>query len=361
MARQQHELKGLILSGGKATRLRPFSYTGAKQLMPIANKPILFYALESLAQAGIRRVGIVVGDTREQVIAAVEDGGRFGLEVTYIDQPAPLGIAHAVKISQGFLAGDPFVLYLGDNFLRGGIVSCVEEFRCSGAQCLVMLRQVSNPQDLGVARLEGGRIVGVVEKPKEPPSDLAVIGIYMFDSRVFEAVDSIRPSARGELEITDTIQYLIDKGYDVRHHLVDEQWIDTGKMDDILEANRLVLETLQPRNEGFVDEDSKLNGSVVLEKGCRVTNSVVRGPCIIGEETEIIDSFVGSFTSIYHHSVIRNSEVANCIILENTVIENMGQRIEDSLIGRSVTVNGSSRLPRSYRLVLGDFSRVYVP
>ncbi len=361
MERATDELRGLVLSGGKGSRLRPFTYTGAKQLVPIANKPILFYALESLAEAGVRRVGIVVGDTREEVAAAVGDGSRFGLEVTYIDQPQPLGIAHAVKISQDFLDGQPFVLYLGDNFLRGGIVPYVEEFRRAAPQCQVMLRQVPNPQDFGVARLVDGRIAGVVEKPQDPPSDLAVIGIYMFDGLVFEAVNSVRPSARGELEITDTIQYLIDRGYDVRHHLVSEPWIDTGKMDDILEANRLILETFQSRIEGCVDENSKLHGPVVLEKGCRIVNSVIRGPSIIGEETEIVDSFIGSFTSVYHHSTIRNSEVANCIILENTVIEDVGQRIEDSLIGRNVRVYGSSRLPRSYRLVLGDFSQVYVP
>jgi len=361
MTDSHRELKGLILSGGKGSRLRPFTYTGAKQLVPIANKPILFYALESLAEAGVRRVGIVVGDTQEQVMAAVGDGGRFGLEITNIEQPAPLGIAQAVKISEGFLGSDPFVLYLGDNFLRGGIVPLVEEFRRSSPQCLIMLRRVPNPQEFGVARLVDGRVVGVVEKPKEPPSDLAVIGIYMFDRQVFEAVNSIKPSARGELEITDTIQYLIDKGYDVRHRLVGEQWIDTGKMEDILEANRLILETLETRIEGCVDEGSKLHGVVVLEKGCRIVNSVIRGPSIIGEETEIIDSFVGSFTSVYHHSTIRNSEVANCIILEDTVIENVGQRIEDSLIGRNVAVYGSNRLPRSHRLILGDFSQVYVP
>ena len=354
-------MKGLILSGGKGSRLRPFTYTGAKQLMPIANKPVLFYAVESLAEAGIHDVGIVVGDTREQVMEAVGDGSRFGLEVTYIDQPAPLGIAHAVKISEDFLDGEPFVLYLGDNFLRGGIGSFVQEFRRSSPQCLVMLRQVPNPQDFGVARIVDGRMLGVVEKPKDPPSDLAVIGIYMFDRRVFEAVHSIKPSARGELEITDTIQYLIDNGCDVRHRVVCEEWIDTGKMEDILEANRLILETLQPRQEGSVDEDSRLQGTVVLEKGCRIVNSVICGPSIIGEDTEIVDSFVGSFTSIYHHSTVRNSEVANCIILENTVIENVGQRIEDSLIGRNVTVNGRNRLPRSYRLVLGDFSQVWAP
>src|SRR3990170_2987362 len=361
MVNEERALKGLILSGGKGSRLRPFTYTGAKQLVPIANKPILFYTLESLAEAGVRHVGIVVGDTREQVVAAVGDGSRFGLDITYIDQPQPLGIAHAVKISETFLGGDPFVLYLGDNFLRGGIVPFVEEFRRSAPQCQILLRQVPNPQDFGVAQLVDGRVTRLVEKPTKPTSDLAVIGIYMFDRQVFEAVNAIKPSARGELEITDTIQYLIDKGYDVRHRLVGEQWIDTGKMDDILEANRLMLDTLQARTEGRVDESSRLHGTVVLEKGCRIVNSVIRGPSIIGEETEIIDSFIGSFTSVYHHSTIRNSEVANCIVLENTVIENVGQRIEDSLIGRNVAVYGSNRLPRSYRLVLGAFSQVYVP
>jgi glucose-1-phosphate thymidylyltransferase len=361
MANNERDLKGLILSGGKGSRLRPFTYTGAKQLVPIANKPILFYALESLAHAGIRRVGIVVGDTAEQVMAVVGDGADFGLEVTYIEQSAPLGIAHAIKISDQFVQEDPFVLYLGDNFLRGGIVPYVEEFRRTSPQCLVMLRPVPNPRDFGIARLVDGRMVGVVEKPEEPPSDLAVIGIYMFDRHVFEAVNGIKPSDRGELEITDTIQYLIDKGHDVRHRLVEEPWIDTGKMEDILEANRLILETLKPSVAGSVDEESKLSGAVVLEKGCRIVRSVIRGPSIIGEGTEIVDSFIGSYTSVYHHSTIRNSELANCIVLENTVIENMGQRIEDSLIGRNVAVYGSNRLPRSYRLVLGDFSQVSVP
>jgi glucose-1-phosphate thymidylyltransferase len=360
-----------VLSGGKGTRLRPFTYTGAKQLVPIANKPILFYALEQLVECGIRDIGVVVGETGDQVRAALGDGSRFGARVTYVQQEAPLGIAHAIRISRPFLRDCPFVVFLGDNFIKGGVVPYVESFRRSGTDCQVLLKSVPNPRDFGVAQLEKGRLSRVVEKPSQPPSDLAVIGIYMFDSPVFEAVEAIRPSARGELEITDTIQYLIDHGYGVRAEVVEDCWIDTGKMDDLLAANRAILETLAPRSAGSVDAASRLEGAVVLEEGCRVEGSVIEGPAIIGERTRIINSRVGPFTSVYHDSLVRDSHLEGSVVLENTVIEGLGAPVRDSLIGRNVELRGGGppagraggRAAEGgcYCLVLGDYSRIRVP
>jgi glucose-1-phosphate thymidylyltransferase len=357
-------MKGLVLSGGKGSRLRPFTYTGAKQLVPIANKPILFYALEQLVECGIRDIGVVVGETADQVQAAVGDGARFGARVTYIRQEAPLGIAHAIKVSRLFLGEGPFVVFLGDNFIKGGVVPYVERFRRGGPDCQVLLKSVPNPQEFGVAQFENGRLARVAEKPSQPPSDLAVIGIYMFDSPVFEAVEAIRPSPRGELEITDTIQYLIDHGYGVRAEVVEDCWIDTGKMDDLLAANRVILETLTSRCAGGVDASSRLEGTVVLEEGCRVEGSLIQGPAIIGERARIINSRVGPFTSIYHDSLVRGSHLEGSVVLENTVIEGLGAPVRDSLIGRNVELRGDGApAPEDacYRLVLGDFSRVRVP
>lgn len=353
-------LKGLVLSGGKGTRLRPFTYTGAKQLVPIANKPILFYALEDLVRCGVREIGVVVGDTKDEVKEAVGDGSRFGAEVTYIEQPVPLGIAHAIKIGRGFLGESSFVLYLGDNFLEGGIERHVEGFRGGGQQCQLLLCRVGNPQDFGVAEMREGRLVRVVEKPRERVSDLAVIGIYMFDWHVHEAVEAIRPSARGELEITDTIQYLIDGGLEVRAEVVEGRWIDTGKHDDLLAANRAILESMEGKVLGRC-EGSRVEGQVVLEEGSELVESVVEGPAIIGERTRVVNSYVGPFTSIYHDCLIVGSEISGSVVLENTVVEGMGQRIERSLIGRNVELRGGERRPRSYNLVLGDYSKVRVP
>ncbi len=321
-------MKGLILSGGKGTRLRPITYTGAKQLVPVANKPVLFYAIEDLVEAGISDIAIVVGDTGDQVRAAVGDGSAFGARITFIQQEAPLGIAHAVKIAQPFLGRDRFVLFLGDNFIRDGIVPLVDDFRRGQVNSQILLYRVKNPQDFGVAELENGRVARVVEKPKEPRSDLAVIGIYMFDENVFQAVNDIRPSARGELEITDTIQYLVDKGLVVKPQIITGWWIDTGKKDDMLEANRLILETFETRVEGVIGANSQILGKVVVERGARIENSVVRGPAIIGEETIIRSSFVGPFTSIYHHCVVENSEIEHSIVLEHCRIADIPNRIE---------------------------------
>ena len=357
------KLKGLILSGGQGSRLRPFTYTGAKQLVPIANKPILFYAIENLVECGVKEIGIVVGDTKEQVKQAVGDGSRFGVRVTYIEQDAPRGIAHAVKIAEDFLGDDPFVLFLGDNFIREGIVPFVIEFckRDPRPASQILLYPVKNPQDFGVAELSDGRLLRVVEKPKNPPSNLAVIGIYLFDHTVFDAVNAIKPSARGELEITDTIQYLVDNGHEVRCEIADGCWIDTGKMDDLLDANRAILESIEPAIAGSVDELSRIEGRVVLQAGSEVINSIIRGPAIIGERTRIVNSYVGPFTSIYHDCLVSDSEIEQSVVMENTVIGGMASRIQDSLIGRNVDLKGSDCQPRACNLVLGDFSRIRIP
>ena len=351
-------MKGLILSGGKGTRLRPITYTGAKQLVPVANKPVLFYAIEDLVEAGVTEIGIVVGDTGDQIRAAVGDGHQFGARVTFIQQDAPRGIAHGVKIAQEFLADEPFVLFLGDNFIRDGIVDLVDEFRTSGANSQILLYRVSNPEAFGVAEVQAGRIVRVVEKPKVPASDLAIIGIYMFDRHVFDAIDRIKPSARGELEITDTIQLLVDRGLEVVPKIISGWWIDTGKHADMLEANRLILETQEPLILGTVDEKSQIYGRVVVQKGAQIINSVIRGPAIIGEETTVVDSYIGPFSSIYHHCVVQGSEIEHSIILENSRIIDVPQRIEESLIGRNVEIFRSEIKPRAYKFMLGDYSKI---
>ncbi len=354
-------MKGLILSGGKGTRLRPITYTSAKQLVPVANKPVLFYTIENLVEAGITNIGIVVGDTREEIKKAVGDGSQFGAEVTYIEQDQPLGLAHAVMIAQDYLGDEPFCMYLGDNMIEPSIKPLVESFgadRTINSQ--ILLKQVANPQAYGVAELQDGRVTRLVEKPREPLSDLALVGIYMFDSHIFEAVHAIKPSWRGELEITDAIQYLVEHGYNVRPHLVQGWWIDTGKQEDMLEANRLVLDKLPASNNGYVDADSRLDGKVIIEQGAEVINSVIRGPVIIGQHTRIVNSYIGPFSAIYHHVLIEDSEVEHSIILENSRIIDLPARLEDSLIGRNVELGRSPIKPKAYKLTLGDNSKVGV-
>jgi glucose-1-phosphate thymidylyltransferase len=350
-------MKGLILSGGKGTRLRPLTYTSAKQLVPIANKPILFYGIEALAASGIREIGIVVGDTKQEIVDAVGDGSRWGVKVTYIEQEAPLGLAHAVKVSERFLGADPFVMYLGDNLIREGLTPLVAKFQGEKANAQILLARVPNPQQFGVAELKDGRVVRLVEKPKVPPSDLALVGVYMFDANVFDAVKAITPSWRGELEITDAIQYLVDHGFTVRPHVIDGWWKDTGKLEDMLEANRIILDTLEPKVEGEV-EDSELHGKVTIEAGAKVVRSVIRGPAIIGKGALIEQSYIGPFTSIGDQVVIRGSEVEHSIILEGSSVTDIGGRVENSLIGKSVTVYRSDGKPKAYNLMLGDRSQV---
>jgi len=335
-------MKGLVLSGGKGTRLRPITHTSAKQLVPVANKPILFYGLEAIAESGIKEVGIVVGDTKNEIKSAVGDGSKFGLKVTYIEQEAPLGLAHAVKISQSFLKDDEFVMYLGEKKPNSQI----------------LLAKVTNPQHFGVAELEDGRIINLVEKPKQPKSDLALVGVYMFDKNIFEAVNVIKPSLRGELEITDAIQYLVDKKYNVLPHIITGWWKDTGKLEDMLEANRIILDTLESKNLGKV-ENSSIEGKVILQKNAEIKNSTIRGPVIIGENCRISNSYIGPFTSVYFNTVIENSEIEHSIVLENSKIKEV-KRIEDSLIGQNVEILKSEKKPHAYRIMVGDSSRIEI-
>jgi glucose-1-phosphate thymidylyltransferase len=350
-------MRGLILAGGRGTRLRPITYTSAKQLVPVANKPILFYGLEALAASGVRDIGIVVGDTQHEIREAVGDGGRWGVRVTYIPQAAPLGLAHAVLTAEPFLQGTPFVVYLGDNLIREPLAPLVARFRAEGPAAQILLAKVANPQEFGVAVLEGDRVVRLVEKPADPPSDLALVGIYMFDERVFEAARAIRPSRRGELEITDAIQYLIERGYTVRPYVIQGWWKDTGKLEDLLEANRLLLDTLESRVEGVV-EASELTGRVIVEAGARVVRSAVRGPAIIGRGAVIEDAYVGPYTSIGDGVCVRGSEVENSIVLEGSAITDVGGRVESSLLGRNTSVYRATAKPRAYNLMLGDRSQV---
>lgn len=352
-------MKGLVLSGGKGTRLRPLTYTGAKQLVPVANKPILFYALEDLVEAGVTEIGIVISpETGDQVRQETGDGSRFGARITYIPQAQPLGIAHGIKIAHEFLGGEPFILFLGDNFIRGGIVPQVNAFRSEAMDAQIILYEMQDPSSMGVAVLSGdGRVERVVEKPKQFISPFAVIGIYMFGPAVFDAVHNIKPSARGELEITDTIQYLVDKGLNVRAHKLTDAWVDTGRIGDMLEANRLVLDVIENKNEGIV-ENSVLEGRVVLEQGARVINSKIRGPAIIGKRTVVENAFVGPYTAIHYDCSVRNCEIEHSIVLENSRLEDLHTRIEDSLIGRNVQIKRAEGPTKSMRLMLGDFSQV---
>jgi glucose-1-phosphate thymidylyltransferase len=350
-----------VLSGGKGTRLRPITHTSAKQLVPIANKPILFYGLEAIRDAGIVDVGIVVGDTAREIQSAVGDGSAFGLNVSYIKQEAPLGLAHAVKIAGDYIGKESFVMYLGDNLIMGGITDFVSEFQKNRPNAQILLARVDNPSDFGVAELSGGSVVRLEEKPESPRSNLALVGVYMFDAEVFEAVDNIEPSARNELEITDAIQRLIDTGRDVRAHEVTGWWKDTGKLEDILEANRMILETIERDISGSVDAGSRIDGNVVVAEGAEIQGSVLRGPLVIASGCRIVKSYIGPFTSIYNDVTVQNSEIEHSIVLENSRIANLGSRMERSLVGKDVEITKSATMPKAYRFMVGDASRIEVP
>jgi glucose-1-phosphate thymidylyltransferase len=350
-------MKGLILSGGRGTRLRPITYTSAKQLVPVANKPILFYGIEALVASGIREIGIVVGDTHQEIRDAVGDGSRFGATVTYIQQEAPLGLAHAVLTAEPFIGQDSFCMYLGDNLIRERLAPLVARFQEDKPNSQILLARVPDPTQFGVAELSDGRVVRLIEKPKVPPSDLALVGVYMFDHHIFAAAKAIKPSARGELEITDAIQWLIDQHHVVRPHVIEGWWKDTGKLEDMLEANRIILDTLMARVEGEV-VDSDLAGKVVVEPGARVERSTVRGPAIIGRGAHIEDAYIGPFTSIGDGVVVRSSEVEHSILLEGASVIDVGGRLESSLIGRNASIYRTMTKPRSFKLMLGDRSEV---
>ncbi|MDQ5872665.1 MAG: glucose-1-phosphate thymidylyltransferase [Acidobacteriota bacterium] len=351
-------MKGLILSGGRGTRLRPLTYTRAKQLVPVANKPVLFYGVEAIVAAGIRQIGVVVGDTKDEIQEALGDGSRFGAEITYIEQDEPLGLAHAVLISKRYLGSEPFVMYLGDNLIADGIASLVEEYRSIGCNSQILLARVPNPEQFGVAELSDGKVVRLTEKPKEPRSDLALVGVYMFDDTIWEAVAAIRPSARNELEITDAIQWLIDHGKSVHPHIVSGWWKDTGKVEDMLEANRIILDTFEPRGLETVDGGSRVEGKVVIEPGARIYASTVRGPAIIGAGAEIRAAFVGPYTSIGPGCRIERCEIENSIVLEGSSLEEIRGRIADSLIGKNVRIHPGAERPRVHRFLVSDNSEI---
>jgi len=353
-------LKGLILSGGAGTRLRPITHTSAKQLVPVANKPVLFYGIEALVDAGVKEIGIIIApETGEEIREAAGDGSQFGAEITYIVQDKPAGLAHAVLTAEDFIGSSPFVMYLGDNLLRDGLRGLVSTFTAHEPDALILLTPVDDPQSYGVAELDGdGGIVRLIEKPKDPPSNLALVGVYLFSSLIFDAARSLEPSWRGELEITEAIDKLIDDGRTVRSEVVRGWWKDTGQLADMLEANRLVLEELVTSIEGEVDEASKVEGRLVLGPGAKLERSVVRGPAVIGAGAVVKDAYIGPYTSIGDGVHVCRSEVENSIVLSGSVVEDLGTRMEASLLGKEVKLTRSEGMPKTLRLLVGDKSEI---
>jgi glucose-1-phosphate thymidylyltransferase len=352
-------LKGLILSGGAGTRLRPITHTSAKQLVPVANKPVLFYGIEALVDAGVKEIGIIIApETGDEIRAAAGDGSQFGAEITYIVQDKPAGLAHAVLTAEDFIGRSPFVMYLGDNLLRDGLRNLVATFTDHEPDTLILLTPVDDPQSYGVAELDGEKIVRLIEKPKDPPSNLALVGVYLFTSLIFDAARSLEPSWRGELEITEAIDKLIDDGRTVRSEVVRGWWKDTGQLADMLEANRLVLEELVTSIEGDVDEASKVEGRLVLGPGAKLERSVVRGPAVIGAGAHVEDAYIGPYTSIGDGVHVRRSEVENSIVLSGSVVEDLGTRMEASLLGKEVKLTRSEGMPKTLQLLVGDRSEI---
>jgi len=358
MSSAEKKLKGLILSGGKGTRLRPITHTSAKQLVPVANRPVLFYGIEAMAEAGIEEVGIIIApETGDEIREAAGDGAQFGVSITYIVQDAPSGLAHAVLTAEPFLGEDNFVMYLGDNLLQGGIRELVAAFRANAPDALILLTPVPDPESYGVAELDGDRVVALQEKPAQPKTDLALVGVYMFTAAIHDAARAIDPSARGELEITDAIQHLVDAGSRVEPHIVRGWWKDTGRLEDMLEANRLVLDTVTDRLEGELVE-SQTEGRVAVEPGARLVRCTVRGPAIIGADAVLTDCYVGPYTAIGQRCVIERAEIENSILLEGSSVIGLDGRIESSLLGRNVRIARGDRQPRAYRFMVGDNSEI---
>jgi glucose-1-phosphate thymidylyltransferase len=358
-ARATQNMKGLILSGGKGTRMRPLTYTSAKQLIPVANKPVLVYGIEAIVAAGIHEIAIILSpETGPEIRECIGDGSRYGAAITYVEQDAPRGLAHAVLTAEPFLQDSPFVMYLGDNLLQHGITPLVEEYRSLECNSEILLTKVPNPSQFGVAELDGERVVRLTEKPPEPKSDLALVGVYMFDQRIFEAARAIKPSKRGELEITDAIQWLLDNGYSVHPHIVKGWWKDTGKIEDMLEANRTVLDTFENEVRGQIVGESRIEGKVVVEEGAQIIDSVVRGPAIIGRDARITHAYVGPYTSVGNRCAVEYCEIENSIVLEGSAIAHVDGRIEASLIGKNVKIGKTHRKPVAYRFILGDNSEV---
>jgi glucose-1-phosphate thymidylyltransferase len=353
-------VKGLILSGGKGTRLRPITHTSAKQLVPVANKPVLFYGIEAMAAAGITEIGIIIApETGAEIRDAVGDGSHFGISIEYIEQDEPLGLAHAVLTAEPYLGDSPFVMYLGDNLRRDGIVDLVDTFRTDQPDALILLTPVPDPEHYGVAELSDGRVARLIEKPSEPRTDLALVGVYMFTASIFEAARAISPSWRGELEITDAIQGLVDGGRRVDPHIVHGWWKDTGQVQDMLEANRLILDDLMEKVEGELI-DSRVEGRVVIAEGARLERATVRGPAIVGRDSRITDAYIGPYTAIGDEVTIANAELEHSIVLSGSSIADLEYRIEASLIGKNVRIGRGPALPKAYRFVVGDNADVQI-
>ncbi|HEX9501385.1 MAG TPA: glucose-1-phosphate thymidylyltransferase [Thermoanaerobaculia bacterium] len=353
-------MKGLILSGGKGTRMRPLTYTSAKQLIPVANKPVLVYGIEAIVAAGISDIAIIVSpETGDEIRECIGDGSKFRANIIYIEQDAPRGLAHAVLTAEPFLRDSSFVMYLGDNLLQHGITPLVEEYRSLECNSEILLTKVPNPSQFGVAELSSdGRVVRLTEKPAQPKSDLALVGVYMFDENIFDAAKAIKPSKRGELEITDAIQWLLDHNFIVHPHIVKGWWKDTGKIEDMLEANRTVLDTFDRVVRGEILGSSSIEGKVVIEEGAQIIDSVVRGPAIIGSGARVEHAYVGPYTSIGNRCALEHCEIENSIVLENSTIAHVNGRIEASLIGKNVKITRTHRKPAAYRFMLGDNSEV---
>ena len=354
------DVKGLVLSGGAGTRLRPITHTRAKQLVPVAGKPVLFYGLEAMAAAGITQVGIIIGDTGDEIRAAVGDGSRFGLEVTFIPQDAPRGLAHAVLTAEEFIGDSAFCMYLGDNLLRDGVAGFVDEFRAGDADAMILLQHVPNPSEYGVAELDAsGAVKQLVEKPKEPKSDLALVGVYLFTSAIFDAARRLEPSWHGEYEITDAIQGMVDSGLRVEPHVVTGWWKDTGQLVDMLEANRLVLDAIETDIQGTVI-DSKIEGRVVIQAGATVERCHIRGPVVICAGATVRDAYVGPYSAISEDALVERAEIEHAILLERSSIVGIDTRIEDSLIGADCEIRRSDAIRSANRLLVGDGSRIEI-
>ncbi|MEU3692467.1 glucose-1-phosphate thymidylyltransferase [Streptomyces narbonensis] len=353
-------MKALVLSGGSGTRLRPFSYSMPKQLIPIANKPVLQHVLENISDLGVTEIGIIVGDRLPQISAVLGDGSALGVKITYIPQEKPLGLAHCVSLARPFLGNDDFVMYLGDNMLTGGVKRIAEEFAAGRPAAQIVVQKVADPCAFGVAELDSeGRVERLVEKPKEPRSDLALAGVYFFTPAIHAAVDAIVPSARGELEITDAIQWLVTEGADVRASEYDGYWKDTGRVEDVLECNRTLLDDLKPHTAGQVDENSTLVGPVVVEEGARVVRSRIVGPAVIATGTVITDSYIGPYTSIGKDCVLSDTHIEQSIVLDGATVSEV-RGLHHSLIGRSAAVVPAENDTVHHRLVVGDHTRVEV-
>ena len=352
-------MKALVLAGGKGTRLRPFTYTMAKQLIPVANRPIIHYVMDQIARVGIKEVGVIISpETGEQIKESLAEN-PWGFDFLFVLQGEPKGLAHAVMIAQGFLAEDAFLMYLGDNLIGQDIKSFVDEFQTSEPEAMILLTEVEDPRMFGVADVDGdGNIKRLIEKPKEPPSNLALVGIYLFSPSIHEAISEIKPSFRGELEITDAIQKLLDKGKIVKSFILRRWWLDTGKKDDLLEANRVVLDELVTQQlEGKVDEGSKVVGRVSLAKGAQVGGSTIRGPVVIGTGTVIKSSFIGPYTSVGNNCTIENAVLEHSVILDGARIAGL-ERLEDSVVGRNAVVSKGSQNNKALRLMVGDDAEV---